>query len=49
MCELDAAILLVELFSDYERYAVKLSYNVNHDYSKAIAMAIMALEKSNNT
>jgi len=46
MSELEAANFLVNLFSDYERYASKLGYNTSLNYSKAVALAIMALEKS---
>ena len=45
MSENEAAVYLVNLFSDYERYCSKLGYSSNHNYSKAVARAIMALEK----
>jgi hypothetical protein len=47
--EIESANNLVKLFSDYERYALKMGYSINRDYSKAVAVAIMALEKSKNT
>lgn len=48
MSEIEAADYLVNLFSDYERLCSKQYCNANSNYSKAVALAIMALEKSKN-
>jgi len=46
MSEIEAANYLVNLFSDYERHCSKLGYSTNANYSKAVALAIMALEQT---
>ena len=45
MTENEAAVCLVKLLSDYERYCDKIGYSINPLFAKAVARGVMALEQ----